>query len=322
MNRGRQPTVVFLAVLSLVALLGACSPSGGLGPVPSSVPTLAPSVGPGEPDLTPRPFVPASPAVPSGSPAAATASPEATTIVRAYFYLGGEPGSDGLVALLREVPRTQALGMAVMQALLAGPTAAESGERVITSAVPAGTRLLGLTVDDGIATVDLSAEFESGGGSMSMFVRLGQVVFTLTQFPTVQSVTFEIEGRPVTVFGSEGIILDGPVGRGDYQDQLPNIFVDRPAYGAGLGNPARIVGSANVFEAAFLITLLDASGAKLVEVPAMASCGTGCRGTFDVTVPYTVTEPGWGTLRVWDGSAKDGSPENVREYPVWLTPAE
>jgi hypothetical protein len=29
----------------------------------------------------------------------------------------------------------------------------------------------------------------------------------------------------------------------------------------------------------------------------------------------------WGTLRVWDGSAKDGKPENVREYPVWLTPA-
>jgi hypothetical protein len=322
MNRGRQPTVVFLAVLSLVALLAACSPSGGLGPVPSSVPTPAPSVGPGEPDITPRPAVPASPAVPSGSPAASpTASPDATTIVRAYFYLGGEPGSDGLVALLREVPRTQAVGTAAMQALLAGPTAAESGERVITSAVPAGTRLLGLAVDDGIATVDLSAEFESGGGSMSMFVRLGQVVFTLTQFPTVQSVAFEIEGRPVTVFSSEGIILDGPVGRDDYQDQLPNIFVDRPAYGAGLGNPARIVGSANVFEAAFLITLLDASGAKLVEVPAMASCGTGCRGTFDVTVPYTVAEPGWGTLRVWDGSAKDGSPENVREYPVWLTPS-
>ncbi len=126
----------------------------------------------------------------------------------------------------------------------------------------------------------------------------------------------------MTVFSSEGIILDGPVGRDDYQDQLPNIFVDRPAYGAGLGNPARIVGSANVFEAAFLITILDASGATLVEVPAMASCGTGCRGTFDVTVPYTVAEPGWGTLRVWDGSARDGSPENVREYPVWLTPAE
>jgi hypothetical protein len=245
-----------------------------------------------------------------------------TTIVRTYFYLGGELGTAGLVPLAREVPETQAVARAAMNALLAGPTADESTERDIASALPVGSRLLGLSIENDVATVDLSSEFESGGGSMSVFVRLGQVVYTLTQFPTVESVVFEIEGRPVTVFSSEGIVLDGPVGRDDYEDLLPAIFVDRPAYGAGLGNPARITGSANVFEAAFLVTLLDGSGATIAQVPAMATCGTGCRGTFDLTVPYSVPEAGWGTLRVWDGSAKDGSPENVREYPVWLTPAE
>ncbi|MDO8483939.1 MAG: GerMN domain-containing protein, partial [Candidatus Limnocylindrales bacterium] len=306
MNRGRQPSVVVLTVLALVAIVAACSPSGGLGQVPSRAPTPAP----------------ASSAAPNGSPdASPPASPGTTTIVRTYFYLGGEPGSAGLVSLLREVPETRALAGAAMSALLAGPTADESAERVITSAVPAGSRLLGLSIENGSATVDLSSEFESGGGSASVFIRLGQVVYTLTQFPTVQSVVFEIEGRPVTVFSSEGIVLDGPVGRDDYDDLLPAIFVDRPAYGAGVGNPARITGSANVFEAAFLVTLLDGSGATIAQVPAMATCGTGCRGTFDVTVPYSVPEAGWGTLRVWDGSAKDGSPENVREYPVWLTPA-
>ena len=241
--------------------------------------------------------------------------------MRAYFFLGGDLGSEGLVPLLRDVPRTPAVGTAAINQLLAGPTAAETAERVITSAVPAGSRLLGLTIDNGVATVDLSSEFESGGGSMSISVRLAQVVYTLTQFPTVQSVLFEIEGRPVTVFSSEGLILDGPVGRADYEELLPNIYVDRPAFGAGLGNPARIVGSANVFEAQFLITLLDGTGTVIAQTPAMASCGTGCRGTFDITLPYAVSEAGWGTLRVWDGSAKDGSPENVREYPVWLTPA-
>jgi len=208
-----------------------------------------------------------------------------------------------------------------MTALLAGPTADESGERLITSAVPDGSRLLGLTIDNGVATVDLSSEFESGGGSLSITVRLAQVVYTLTQFPTVQSVRFEIDGRPVSVFSSEGLILDGPVDRPAFDDVLPSIYVDRPAYGAAIGNPARIVGSANVFEATFLVTLLDGAGARIAERQAMATCGTGCRGTFDVTVPYDVAEAGWGTLRVWDGSARDGSPENVREYPVWLTPA-
>ena len=52
----------------------------------------------------------------------------------------------------------------------------------------------------------------------------------------------------------------------------------------------------------------------------MASCGTGCWGTFDVTLPYSNGHTQWGTLRVYDLSAKDGSPENVRDYPVWLIP--
>jgi hypothetical protein len=322
MNPRRRPFVSLLTVSVLVVILAACSPSGGLGQVPSRAPTPAPSVDQGEPDLTAAPSAsaPAS-ANPGGSPAV-TAAPGATTIVRVYFYLGGELGTAGLVPLLREVPETRAVATAAMNALLAGPTADERGEREITSAVPAGSRLLGLRVENGIATVDLSSEFESGGGSMSMFVRLGQVIYTLTQFPTVDTVLFEIEGQPVTVFSSEGIVLDGPVGRDAYADLLPAIYVDRPAFGAALGNPARITGSANVFEAAFLITLLDGSGARIVEIPAMATCGTGCRGTFDVTLPYSVSEAGWGLLRVWDGSARDGSPENVREYPVWLTPAE
>lgn len=314
----RRPAL--LAAMTLVVALAACSPSGGLGQVPSRAPTPAPSVDQGEPDLTAAPSSAPSPSGPVGS-ADPSASP-ATTVVRAYFYYGGELGTAGLVPLLREVPETRAVATAAMQALLEGPTSDESGEREITSAVPDGSRLLGLTIEDGVATVDLSSEFESGGGSMSVFVRLGQVVYTLTQFPTVQTVRLEIEGQPVTVFSSEGVILDGPLGRDQYADLLPAIFVDRPAYGAAIGNPARVTGSANVFEASFLVTLLDGEGNQILETPAMATCGTGCRGTFDVTLPYSVPAAGWGTLRVWEASAMDGSPQNVRDYPVWLTPAE
>ena len=112
----------------------------------------------------------------------------------------------------------------------------------------------------------------------------------------------------------------GCVGRGvDFADQLPSIFVDRPPYGAAIGNPARVTGNANVFEAAFLISLLDAKG-RILNEPAMALCGTGCRGGFDVTLRYTVGKAQWGILRTYNLSAKDGSVEDVREYPVWLTP--
>jgi Sporulation and spore germination/Immunoglobulin-like domain of bacterial spore germination len=325
----KRSSSVLIATL-LVASLAACSgSSGGLGSVPTAVPI--PSDQPGGPDLTPLPSGLASPTdepSPTPDPGASAAppttptpAPAGTTIVRAYFVLGGEPGSAGLVPVLREVPETPAVARAAMNALLAGPSPEESGERTVTSAIPPGTRLLDVAIKNGTATVDLSTEFDSSGGSTSMQYRLAQVVYTLTQFSTVRSVIFQIEGETVTVFGGEGIVLDGPQARADYVDQLPSIFVDRPAYGAAIGNPGRVAGNANVFEATFRVALIDAGGRTLGDEQVMATCGTGCRGTFDVTVRYTVSKGQWGTLRAYDLSAKDGSPQDIRDYPVWLTPA-
>jgi hypothetical protein len=271
----RVPPIVLSGLL--VILLAACAGStGGLGDVPTPVQT--PSSDPAGPDLTAAPS--GSAASPSGQPsedpgssaaASPAASPAGTTLVRAYFVLGGQPASVGLVPVLRDVPRTAQVATAAMGALLGGPTADEASERAITSAVPAGTRLLGISIKSGLATVDLSTEFDSGGGSASMHDRLAQVVYTLTQFSTVKSVAFEIEGQTVTVFGSEGISLDGPVGRADYKDQLPAIFVDRPAYGAAFGNPGRLTGNADVFEAGFRVAVIDAAGKILVDQPVMAT---------------------------------------------------
>ena len=68
------------------------------------------------------------------------------------------------------------------------------------------------------------------------------------------------------------------------------------------------------------MALIDATGKTLVDDMVMATCGTGCRGTFDVLLGYTVSKAQWGTLRAYNLSAQDGTPEDIREYPVWLTP--
>jgi hypothetical protein len=252
----------------------------------------------------------------------ATPVPAATTVVRAYFVHGSPSGNEGLVPVLRTYPETRAVAAIAMDALLGGPNEAEMAAAPgIHTAIPEATRLLGVTVKDKVATVDLSGAFASGGGTYSMAARLAQVVYTLTQFPTVDKVRFELDGAPVTTFSSEGIILDGPVGRADFRDMLPAIFVDRPAWGASLGNPGRVSGLANVFEATFRVQLLDAEGGLLADEQVMASCGTGCWGRFATDLAYDVDEAQYGTLRVFDLSARDGTPENVSEYRVWLTPA-
>jgi hypothetical protein len=215
------------------------------------------------------------------------------------------------VPVLATVPQTKAVASAAMTALLTGSPIQAPRYAPISSEIPDGVTLLGLSITGGVASVDLSSEFQSGGGSASVLRRLGQVVYTLTQFPAVKSVVIQVAGVKVS----------GPVGRADFPDLLPAIFVDRAAFGAALGNPGRLTGSATVFEATFRATLLDAKGATIADQQVMATCGTGCRGTFDTTLNYVVAKGQWGTLRTWDASAKDGSPENVREYPVWLTPA-
>ena len=182
------------------------------------------------------------------------------------------------------------------------------------TSIPEGTRLLGLQISNGVATVNLSSEFEAGGDSISVSGRIAQVVYTLTQFPTVNGVRFEFDGVPPKS------VFIGAFTRADYTAFLPAIFVDRPAWGGTLGVPARVTGMANVFEATFRIAILDDTGTVLADQQAMASCGTGCWGTFDITIPYHVARAQSGTLRVYDLSAKDGSRENVTEYPVTLTP--
>ncbi len=319
----KRLSIPFLLGVMLVS--AACGGTGGnLGSVPPISPTPSPSVDPG-PDLTPEPSVtptdePSS--EPSSRPSTTptpTAAPADTMIVRTYFVLGGEPGVEGIVPTLAEAPKAPAVAGAAMAALLDG---VPGGDRYapISTAIPPDTELLGLTIKNGVATVDLSTEFDSGGGSASMQYRLAQVVYTLTQFSTVKSVVFQVEGQTVTVFGSEGIVLDGPVDRSDFTDQLPSMFVDRPAFGAAFASSGHVTGTANVFEAQFRVAVLDGAGKVLADESVMATCGTGCWGTFDVTVSYAVGKAQWGTLRVYDPSEMDGSPTDTRDYPVWLTP--
>jgi hypothetical protein len=334
------PALGLLVVVSL--LTGACAPAvGPLGtpatPLLATQPTVenpTQDATPGTPPPTEASATspgasdsPGATAVPASAPVASPTPAGGTMTVRAYFIMAGIPNADGsakegLAPVLRQVPTSQAVATAAMIALLAGPSPSEAAsDPGIRTVIPAGTRLLGLSITAGVATVNLSAEFESGGGSTSIFGRLAQVVYTLTQFPTIKTVLFLLDGRAVSVFSGEGVILDHAVGRDDYTDQRSPIFVDRPAWGAAIGNPAHVAGLADVFEAQFRVQLLDADGAVNADSPVMASCGSGCWGTFAIDLPYSVAEAQYGTLRAFDSSAKDGSPVDVVTYRVWLTPA-
>jgi spore germination protein GerM len=271
----------------------------------------------------------------SGEPAESGATPEPMVVV-AYFLMDDPSGQTNptLVPVRRIVEPTRAVGRAALEQLLSPPLPGDYEADVggISTAIPEGTVLLGLDIESGLATVDLSREFESGGGSYSMGARLAQVVYTLTRFPTVERVAFRLDGEPVTVFSAEGLVLDEPVDRDDYLDYLPPVFVDSPPWGSVIFGPpiendvpgryltVEASGLANVFEAQFFAALLDSDGNVLDEKIVMAACGTGCWGEFEVTLGSEV--PAELTLRVWTLSARDGSVEFLREYRIDFAPEE
>jgi germination protein M len=255
----------------------------------------------------------------------AATEPADTTAIRLYYVA---PGGDTLgragpflVSVERAIPSTPGIAQATLRELVDGPSAAdETLIDGIATSVPADTLVLGINIDDGLATVDLSREFESGGGSFSMFSRLAQVVYTATQFPTVDAVEFMLDGQPVTVFSGEGIEIDGPATRGDLIDLLPTVFVDSPAAGATVaGGELRATGMATVFEATFQYRLETADGTVLAEDFAMTDNGIGW-GSFDVTIDYDIDAEQQAMLTVWEYSAKDGSVQAERVTPLTLRP--
>jgi len=227
-----------------------------------------------------------------------------------------------LVSVRRTHEATPRVATAAIEELLDGPTGEERASG-FASAIPAGTRLLGISIKSGVATIDLTSEYQSGGGSLSMQVRLGQVVYTLTQFPTVKKVSFRLDGTPVNVFSSEGIVLSQPVGRGDYKDLLPVIVVSQPTGGSRVTSPVTVSGSANVFEANVTVKVLDANGKAVGSTFTTATCGTGCRGTYSVDVSYRVDREQRGTIVVWDDDAAGrGRPPHEVRIPVTLAASQ
>jgi spore germination protein GerM len=126
--------------------------------------------------------------------------------------------ADGTRSTLQDVPRTvgergaEAMLAAAIRALLAGPSAQERTSG-LTTAIPAGTKLRSLRIDNTIVLLDLSTEIESGGGSAIMLARFWQLVYTATQFPHAPQVRILVDGVAKSALGGEGVLIDRPVSR-------------------------------------------------------------------------------------------------------------
>ena len=215
-----------------------------------------------------------------------TAPTTQTSPVRVYWL------RDGKVWPVARDVETPAVATAALGELFEGPTEQEA-DLGLTTAIPDGIEEADVSIEDGLAAVQLDVQL--------LDEALAQIVYTLTEFPTVERV--EIQERIVT--------------RADFEDETPAILVESPLSFEEVASPLRVTGTANTFEANFQYELTDPDGVVVAENFVTATSGTGTRGTFEFSVPFEFE--GEGTLTVFESSAKDGSRINIAEIPLRLT---
>lgn len=107
---------------------------------------------------------------------------------------------------------------AALEQLMEGPTRAEVDTGIRTALAP---EVVGVdeVLPGGLTTVSVTRGFTgiSGGNQL---LAVAQVVWTLTDLPTVTTIRFVVEGAPVEVPTDAGL-TDRPVGRDDYRSVAP-----------------------------------------------------------------------------------------------------
>lgn len=129
----------------------------------------------------------------------------------------GEPGEYGYVTpVTREIPHTDEVLRAAVRELLDGPKEEEEAwcdecaedewepcdeclEHRVTAVAPSSADILGVDIEDGVATVDLCEELfaadEGVAGTLGGSVFMESVIWTATEFPAVDEVQVLVEGE-------------------------------------------------------------------------------------------------------------------------------
>ena len=133
-----------------------------------------------------------------------------------FFIVISGDGSVVRKEITREIPKTNTPLAAAINALLSGPNISEL-ELGYMSLIPSGTKLLGASINNGVATINFSEEFLFNKyGVEGIYGQLMQVVYTATAFSNINSVQFLVEGAKQDYLG-EGIFVGSPLPRSAFK---------------------------------------------------------------------------------------------------------
>lgn len=130
-----------------------------------------------------------------------------------FFVDISEGGTVGLSGHERTVYYSDSPLTETINTLLKGPAPEELNLELL-SLIPENTQLRSASVKKGTAFLDFNEAFTFNSFGVEGYVaQLSQIVYTATEFPTVDAVQFLIEGRKVEYLGPEGVYIGKPLQR-------------------------------------------------------------------------------------------------------------
>ena len=124
----------------------------------------------------------------------------------------GREGNFGLVEpVSRTLPYEPGVLRLALRELMRGPLPEETG---LLAVLPGSVDILNLELHEGLAVIDLSGEAmpDRSWGSTAVIAFIQSLVYTATQFPTVDRIVVLVEGDP---WHDGHFIWDEPLDRGD-----------------------------------------------------------------------------------------------------------
>jgi spore germination protein GerM/preprotein translocase subunit SecG len=157
-------------------------------------------------------------ASPQTSMTLAPAQPSPDTAVRTRFLYFIQLDAEGTILrskVSRSLPGSDSPLGDVLEALLAGPSQEEQDQGLI-SLIPGGTKLLSVIIRLETAYINLSEDFlYTPYGSEGYTAQLQQLIWTITEFPTIRDVQLLIEGRKLDYLG-DITWIGSPLGRDSF----------------------------------------------------------------------------------------------------------
>jgi germination protein M len=178
---GLKKILALTLVLAMLSLMSGCALLDWIFPdkTPLDDNPNNPNLPPGDDDLTPNPPV-------SGDAG------------QFQIWVIDHAGKSTFPVTLN-IPKAEGIAREVLKHMVeGGPSQETLTQKGVRAALPAGTLVLGISIRDGVCTIDFNEKFLDTADDGHETLMLTALVYTLTEFPTIESVIIWVKGHPVS----------------------------------------------------------------------------------------------------------------------------